>query len=81
MDNDTLAYNIFYNVALKNLELDPFANVCFGIVTSEKLAVEIGVKTLPHVKLVLWNDTLVFFLYCLCKAFLMNMYIIHLISF
>lgn len=62
MDNDSSAYNVFYNVALKNLELDPFGNICFGLVTSEKLAVEMGVESLPHAKLVLWNQTLVRYL-------------------
>lgn len=65
MDNDSSAYNVFYNVALKNLELDPFGNICFGLVTSEKLAVEMGVESLPHSKLVLWNQTLVSCLYFL----------------
>lgn len=73
MENDTVAYNIFYNVALKKLEIDPFRDICFGIVTSEKLALDMGVTRLPHIRLMLWNDTLVieWFIYLIMYQYLL----------
>jgi hypothetical protein len=59
MDSDPLAYNIFYNVALKRLEYDPFRDICFGVITSERLALDLGVENIPSVKLMLWNNTVV----------------------
>lgn len=52
-------YHTLYSVALKSLELDPFGDVCFSVVTSEELAQEMGVDVLPTVRLMVWNETLV----------------------
>ncbi|XP_037302968.1 thioredoxin domain-containing protein 11 isoform X2 [Manduca sexta] len=50
-------YNIWYNVALKSREFDPVGEICYGAVTSEELAVDLGVDVVPNVRLMLWNDT------------------------
>ncbi|CAH2208035.1 jg9735, partial [Pararge aegeria aegeria] len=51
------SYNIWYNVALKSYEFDPIGEICFGVVTSEELASDLGVGNLPNARLMLWNDT------------------------
>ncbi|CAH0667337.1 unnamed protein product [Chilo suppressalis] len=50
-------YNIWYYVALKSREYDTIGEICFATVTSEDLAAELGVETLPNARLMLWNDT------------------------
>ncbi|KAJ0177223.1 hypothetical protein K1T71_007232 [Dendrolimus kikuchii] len=50
-------YNTWYNVALKSKEFDTIGEICFGVVTSEELAIDLGVGILPNARLMLWNDT------------------------
>lgn len=50
-------YNIWYYVSLKIREFDTIGEVCFAAVTSEDLAYDLGVETVPNARLMLWNDT------------------------
>ncbi|CAG5056721.1 unnamed protein product [Parnassius apollo] len=50
-------YNIWYNVALKSREFDTVGEICFAVVTSAELAMDLGVEILPKARLMLWNDT------------------------
>ncbi|CAH2037453.1 unnamed protein product, partial [Iphiclides podalirius] len=50
-------YNVWYNVALKSHEFDTVGEICFAVVTSAELAVDLGVESLPNAQLMLWNDT------------------------
>lgn len=50
-------YNTWYHVALKIREFDFVGEVCFGVVTSEDLAIDLGVNSVPSARLMLWNDT------------------------
>ncbi|CAG9786160.1 unnamed protein product [Diatraea saccharalis] len=50
-------YNIWYYVALKAREYDTIGEICFATVTSQDLAVELGVESVPNARLMLWNDT------------------------
>ncbi|XP_028171777.1 thioredoxin domain-containing protein 11 isoform X2 [Ostrinia furnacalis] len=50
-------YNIWYYVALKAREFDTVGEICFAVVTSESLAAELGIHTVPNVRLMLWNTT------------------------
>lgn len=50
-------YNIWYYVAMKVREFDPVGEICFAVVTSEELAVDLGVDVMPNARLMLWNDT------------------------
>ncbi|KAM3964486.1 LOW QUALITY PROTEIN: thioredoxin domain-containing protein 11 [Aphomia sociella] len=50
-------YNIWYYVAMKVREFDTIGEICFAVVTSEELAVDIGVEVMPNARLMLWNDT------------------------
>ncbi|XP_073945343.1 thioredoxin domain-containing protein 11 [Choristoneura fumiferana] len=50
-------YNTWYHVALKIREFDFVGEVCFGVVTSEDLALDLGVNSVPSARLMLWNDT------------------------
>ncbi|XP_053607574.1 thioredoxin domain-containing protein 11 isoform X2 [Plodia interpunctella] len=51
-------YNIWYTVAIKAREFDTIGEICFAVVTSEELALDLGVETVPNARLMLWNDTL-----------------------
>lgn len=53
-------YNIWYTVALKSREADTLGEICFAAVTSEELAAELGVESVPNARLMLWNDTKVY---------------------
>lgn len=44
-------------MALKSKEFDTIGEICFAVVTSEELSIELGVDTLPNARLMLWNDT------------------------
>ena len=50
-------YNTWYTVALKSREADILGEICFAAVTSEELAAELGVESVPNARLMLWNDT------------------------
>lgn len=50
-------YNVWYNVALKSREFDIVGEICFAVVTSKDLAMDLGVERVPNVRLMLWNDT------------------------
>ncbi|XP_063380638.1 uncharacterized protein LOC134667241 [Cydia fagiglandana] len=50
-------YNTWYHAAVKIREFDFIGEVCFGVVTSEDLAVDLGVNSVPSARLMLWNDT------------------------
>ncbi|KAL0893064.1 hypothetical protein ABMA27_014711 [Loxostege sticticalis] len=50
-------YNIWYYVALKAREFDTIGEICFATITSEELAVELGVQSVPNARLMLWNTT------------------------
>ncbi|CAH0579270.1 unnamed protein product [Chrysodeixis includens] len=50
-------YNVWYTVALKAREADTLGEICFAAVTSEELAAELGVESVPNARLMLWNDT------------------------
>ncbi|XP_075973532.1 thioredoxin domain-containing protein 11 [Anticarsia gemmatalis] len=50
-------YNVWYTVALKIREADTLGEICFASVTSEELAVDLGVESVPNARLMLWNDT------------------------
>ncbi|XP_060802777.1 thioredoxin domain-containing protein 11 [Amyelois transitella] len=51
-------YNVWYTVALKAREFDTVGEICFAVVTSEELALDLGVETVPNARLMLWNDTM-----------------------
>lgn len=53
-------YNIWYDVALKSREYDTVGEICFAVITSAELAVDLGVENLPNARLMLWNDTKVY---------------------
>lgn len=50
-------YNVWYKVATKIREYDMLGEICFAAVTSEILAVELGVAVVPNARLMLWNGT------------------------
>ncbi|XP_049868769.1 thioredoxin domain-containing protein 11 [Pectinophora gossypiella] len=50
-------YSVWYQVALKSREFDVMGEICFAVVTSEDLAADLGVETVPSARLMLWNDT------------------------
>ncbi|KAJ2946055.1 hypothetical protein O0L34_g4974 [Tuta absoluta] len=50
-------YNVWYQVAVKSKEYDVVGEMCFASVTSEELAVDLGVEHVPSARLMLWNDT------------------------
>lgn len=50
-------YNTWYHVALKVREFDTLGEICFAAVTSEDLAVDLGVEVVPNARLMLWNET------------------------
>ncbi|XP_022830838.1 thioredoxin domain-containing protein 11 [Spodoptera litura] len=50
-------YNVWHTVALKAREADVIGEICFAAVTSEELAAELGVESVPNARLMLWNDT------------------------
>ncbi|XP_072931972.1 thioredoxin domain-containing protein 11 [Epargyreus clarus] len=50
-------YNVWYKVALESLEFDTIGEICFAVVTSPHLAVDLGVNTLPSARLMMWNET------------------------
>lgn len=50
-------YNIWYTVSLKIREADTVGEICFAVVTSEELAVDLGVESVPNARMMLWNDT------------------------
>ncbi|CAH0701203.1 unnamed protein product [Spodoptera exigua] len=50
-------YKVWHTVALKAREADVIGEICFAAVTSEELAAELGVESVPNARLMLWNDT------------------------
>ncbi|XP_047516741.1 thioredoxin domain-containing protein 11 [Pieris napi] len=50
-------YNIWYNTAIKTKEFDTIGEVCFAVVTSTELAVDLGIDSVPNARFMLWNDT------------------------
>lgn len=50
-------YNIWYRVALESLEYDTIGEICFAVVTSADLAMDLGVDVLPSARLMMWNET------------------------
>ncbi|KAI5651874.1 thioredoxin domain-containing protein 11 [Phthorimaea operculella] len=50
-------YNVWYQVAVKSKEYDVIGEICFASVTSEELAIDLGVEHVPSARLMLWNDT------------------------
>ncbi|CAG9584661.1 unnamed protein product [Danaus chrysippus] len=50
-------YNVWYSVALKSREFDTIGEICFAAVTSNELAMDLGVESVPNARLMLWNDT------------------------
>lgn len=50
-------YNTWYSVALKVRELDTLGEICFAVVTSEELALDLGVEAVPSARLMMWNGT------------------------
>ncbi|XP_059047087.1 thioredoxin domain-containing protein 11 [Achroia grisella] len=50
-------YNIWYYAAMKAREFDTVGEICFAVVTSEELAIDLGVEVMPNARMMLWNDT------------------------
>lgn len=50
-------YSIWYQVAFKSKEIDVMGEICFAAVTSEELALDLGVDSVPSARFMLWNDT------------------------
>ncbi|CAK1547197.1 unnamed protein product [Leptosia nina] len=50
-------YNIWYNTAIKTREFDTIGEVCFAVVTSTELAIDLGIDNVPNARFMLWNDT------------------------
>lgn len=56
-------YNEFYKTALRSLERDPNGEIAFVVITSPELANFHGVTQFPAASLLMWNETLVIFLF------------------
>ncbi|GBP68516.1 hypothetical protein EVAR_55649_1 [Eumeta japonica] len=57
LTKNSRAYNIWYSVALKIRDFDTIGEICFATVTSEDLAADLGIESVPTVRFMLWNET------------------------
>lgn len=58
MKHNQTSFNVFYQVAIKILEIDPHREIGFAVCTGES-AKNFGVINKPKLRIYLWNETLV----------------------